>query len=403
MNPSNDHSKPCTPIGCTDFRNERKPFGIRLHDRFSHVYALGKTGSGKTTLLLKMAVDDVRKGYGVALIEPHGDACHALLAQVPEHRKRDIVYFDPTNAEHRMGFNPLRGVPAEERHLVASEIVLAFKKIWADSWGPRLEYILRYSILTLLEYPVATLLDIQPLLLDHQFRNMVLHYADNAAIRSFWLNEFEKYPPSLRAEAIMPILNKAGAFSANAVLRDVVGQQEGISIERIMNDGKILVCNLSKGVIGEDATRMLGSLICTGIQTVAMRRARMAEDDRRPFMVFVDECHSFITGSLAEMLSEIRKYRVGLFLSHQYMDQLAEDVLGAVLGNAGTVICFRLGARDAKVMAEEFYPVFKMDDFTNLSRFCFYIRLLIDGIGSRPFSAEIAKSSSQESKEINLT
>lgn len=381
-----------TPIGYTNFRNTNQLFGIKLQDRYSHIYSIGKTGSGKTTLLLNMAVDDVYKGYGVALIEPHGDASQALMVRIPAHRKHDVIYFDPTNPEHRMGFNPLHNVPAAERHIVASEIVLAFKKIWADSWGPRLEYILRFAILTLLEYPAATLLDIQPLLLDQGYRNLILHYTDNTAILSFWHNEFDKYPPTLRADAIMPILNKAGVFSANTILRDIVGQQEGISVEHIMNSSKILVCNLAKGIIGEDVSQILGSLLTTSIQAASMRRAKLAEELRKPFMVFVDECHSFITTSFATMLSEVRKYKVGLLLTHQYMEQLPDEVRGAIVGNVGTIICFRLGATDAKAMAEEFHPVFKQDDFINLPKFGIYLRLLIDGVGSKAFSAVLMKS-----------
>ncbi|MBB5397183.1 type IV secretory system conjugative DNA transfer family protein [Mucilaginibacter sp. AK015] len=377
-----------TPIGYTNWRNTNTLFGIKLQDRFSHIYSIGKTGSGKTSLLLNMAIDDIHKGYGVALIEPHGDACLKLLQRIPDHRKNDVVYFNATNLAHPIGLNPLNKVPVEERHLVASELVLAFKKIWGDSWGPRLEYILRYAILTLLEYPTATLLDIQPLLLDRAFRNIVLHYTDNAALLSFWHNEFDKYPASLKAEAIMPILNKAGVFNANSRLKNIVGQQYGISIEKIMNSGKILVCNLSKGIVGEDVSQILGSLITTGIQTASMRRAKLSEDDRKPFMVFIDECHSFITTSFAGMLSEVRKYKVGLFLTHQYLEQLPEDVQSGMFGNVGTIICFRLGNADARVMAKEFSPVFKQDDFINLPRFVIYLKLLIDGISSKPFSAK---------------
>ena len=389
MNNSYDHSKPFTPIGYTNFRNSNKLFGIKLQDRFSHIYALGKTGTGKTTLLLNMAIDDIYKGYGVCLIEPHGDACLKLLQNIPVHRKGDVIYFDATNLSHPTGFNPLHDVPAEQRHLVASELVLAFKKIWVDSWGPRLEYVLRFCILTLLEYPAATLLDIHPLLLDQRFRNIVLQYTDNVVINSFWHEEFDKYPAAFKAEVIMPILNKAGVFNANAVLKSIVGQPEGISIDQIMNKGKILICNLSKGVIGEDVSQILGSLITTAIQTAAMRRAGLPEHERKPFMVFIDECHSFITTSFAGMLSEIRKYKVGLFLTHQYLEQLPEDVRSAILGNVGTIICFRLGVTDAKAMTEEFYPVFKQDDFVNLPKFHIYLRLLIDGAGSKPFSAII--------------
>jgi hypothetical protein len=387
MNNSYDHSKPFTPIGCTNFRNANKLFGIKLQDRFSHLYVIGKTGTGKSSLLLNMAIDDIYKGYGLCLIEPHGQACAALLERIPEHRKSDVVYFNPTDSGDRMGFNPLHGVPIEERHLVASEIVLAFKKIWGDSWGPRLEYILRYCLLTLLEYPSATLLDIQPLLLDQAFRNMVLLYTDNTAIQSFWHNEFEKYTSSLRMEAIMPILNKAGVFNANPIMKDIAGRQSGLSIEEIMNSGKILICNLSKGMIGEDVSQILGSLLTTGIQTAAMRRAKLTEQQRKPFMVYIDECHSFITTSFASMLSEVRKYKVSLFLTHQFLEQLPKDVSSAILGNAATIICFRIGTQDAKVMSEEFYPVFSTDDFISLPQYHIYLKLLIDGSASRPFSA----------------
>jgi len=380
--------KPFTPIGKTNFRNSNQLFGIKLRDRFSHIYALGKTGSGKTSLLLNMAIDDMHKGYGLALIEPHGDACLELLSHVPEHRKYDVIYFDATDPTHSTGFNPLHNVPVEERHLVASEIVLAFKKIWGDSWGPRMEYILRFCLLTLLDYPQATLLDMQPLLLDQSFRSQILPYVKNMAVRQFWYNEFDKYPAALKAESIMPILNKAGVFQANAVLRDIVGQTGGISIAEVMDSGKILISNLSKGIIGEDASQILGSLLTTSIQTAAMRRAAIAEHERKPFMVFIDECHTFITTSFATMLSEVRKFKVSLFLTNQYLGQLPDDVRNAIFGNVGTLISFRVGVEDAKMLADEFYPVFTTDDCINLPRYAIYLKLLIDGMASKPFSAE---------------
>jgi hypothetical protein len=383
-----DHSKPFTPIGYTNFRNKHQLFGIKLQDRFSHIYALGKTGTGKTTLLLNMAIDDIYKGYGVCLIEPHGDACLKLLQNIPEQRKDDVIYFDATNIAQPTGLNPLHCVPVEQRHLVASEIVLAFKKIWVASWGPRTDYILTHCILALLEYPTATLLDIKPLLLDQAFRNIVLQFVSNDSIISFWRNEFEGYTASFRNEAIAPILNKAGVFNANAILKGIVGQEQGISFETMMNSRKILICNLSKGIIGEDVCQILGSLLTTTIQTVAMRRARLPEEERQPFMVYVDECHSFITTSFTAMLSEIRKYHVSLFLTHQYLEQLPTEMSKAIVGNIGTIICFRLGAADAKSMAEEFFPVFRQDDFINLPKFHIYLKLLIDGTTSKPFSAE---------------
>lgn len=346
---------------------------------------------GKTTLLLNMATDDVYKGYGLCLIEPHGDACLRLLQAIPEHRKADVIYFDATNTAQPTGFNPLHGVPVNQRSLVASELILAFKKIWGDSWGPRLEYILRYCLLTLLEYPTATLLDIHPLLLDKAYRNLVLQFIENEAIKQFWYYEYDSYTTSFRNEAIAPILNKIGVFNANTILRNIIGQQESISMDDIMNTGQILICNLAKGIVGEDVSQILGSLITASIQTVAMRRAAIPESDRQPFFCYIDECQSFITTSLTAMLSEVRKYKVGLFLTHQYLGQLPEDVRGGIIGNAGTIICFRLGANDAKTMAEEFYPTIKQANFISLQRFSFYLTLLIEGVTSTAFSAVLLR------------
>ncbi|WP_291122302.1 type IV secretory system conjugative DNA transfer family protein [Flavobacterium sp. UBA6046] len=383
-----DDSQSFTPIGNTNWRNTNKLFGIKPKDRLQHIYAIGKTGVGKSTLLLNMAIDDIKKGHGIALIDPHGDIAETILQYVPKERLQEVIYFNAANSEQLPAFNPFFNVPVDQRHLVASEIVVTFKKIWIDSWGPRLEYILRFAILTLLEYPGATLLDIQPLLLDQAFRNLVLHYTDNLAILSFWHNEFDKYPASLKAEAVMPILNKAGVFGSSQTLRGIVGQKDGIVIESIINNGYIFICNLSKGLIGEQESQILGSLITTGIQLAAMRRASIVEHLRTPFYVYIDEAHSFLSTSFATMLSEVRKYGIGLFLTHQYLDQLPEEVRSAVLGNVGTIITFRLGTADAKVMAEEFYPVFTVDDFINLPKHCIYLKLLIDGSASKPFSAK---------------
>lgn len=377
---------PFTPIGITNFRNSNKLFGIKPRDRLQHIYCLGKTGVGKSTLLQNMALDDIHKGHGVIVIDPHSDTAEAILRAIPEHRKQDVIYFNATDSVP-LGFNPFYNVPTAQRHLVASEIVLTFKKLWFASWGPRMEYILHYAVLTLLEYPGATLLDIQPLLIDKTFRNLVLHYTDNAQILSFWHNEFDTYSATLRTDAIMPILNKAGVFNANAILRGIVGQQEGLSIDTVLNENKILICNLSKGLIGETVSTLLGSVLTTTIQMAAMRRASIPEAERKPCFLYLDEAHSFMSTSFATMLSEVRKYGLGLFLTHQYLEQLQEEVRSAVLGNVGTVICFRLGAGDAKVMEQEFYPVFSQEDFVNLSQYQIYLKLLIDGATSRGFSA----------------
>jgi len=386
---SYEPSQPFTPIGITNWRNTNKVFGILPKDRLQHIYAIGKSGVGKSTLLYNMAIDDIYKGHGVAVLDPHGDVAEKLISHIPEHRKQDVIYFNATDQTHRTGFNPLAHVPSEQRHVVASEIVMMFKRIWADTWGARLEYILRFAVLTLLEYPTATLLDIQPLLLDNTFRNLVLHYTDNQCILSFWHNEYNNYPATLKAEAIMPILNKTGVFAASETLREIVGQQYGIDLDEIIDGQKILICNLSKGLIGEEISQILGSLLTTGLQMAAMRRASIAEHERTPFYIFIDEAHSFISNSFITMLSEVRKFGIGLFLTHQYLEQLPKELQSAILGNVGTIICFRLGTADAEVMAKEFYPVFKQDDFINLPRYCIYLRLLIDGSGSRPFSSKI--------------
>ncbi len=378
---------PFTPIGITNFRNQNKLFGIKPKDRLQHIYCLGKTGVGKSTLLQNMALDDIHKGYGVIVIDPHSDTAETILRAIPEHRKQDVIYFDATSPEP-LGFNPFADVPVAQRHLVASEIVITFKKLWFSSWGPRMEYILHYAVLTLLEYQGATLLDIQPLLLDKTFRNMVLHFTDNAQILSFWHNEFDTYSATLRTDAIMPILNKAGVFNANATLRGIVGQQTGLSLDTVLSESKILICNLSKGLIGETVSTLLGSILTTTIQMAAMRRASIPEGERKLCFLYLDEAHSFMSSSFATMLSEVRKYGLGLFLTHQYLEQLEEEVQNAVLGNVGTIICFRLGTSDAKVMEQEFYPLFSHDDFVNLPKYHIYVKLLIDGTTSKGFSAK---------------
>jgi hypothetical protein len=377
-----------TPIGITNWRNEHKRFGIKIHDRYSHMLLLGSTGVGKSHLMLHMAESDMHNGLGLCFMEPHGDASISLLNRVPEHRTHDVVYFDPTDHAHRTGYNPLHDVPKEQRHLVASEMIEVFKKIWFPGGGaPRTEHILRYCILTLLEYPASTLCDITTLLLDKAFRNLVLHYTDDHALHRFWHNEFDAYSPRLQSEAIAPILNKAGVFNANAVLRDVVGQQHGIDIADIMESGKILICNLSKGQIGNDVSQVLGSLITTGVQMAAMRRSAMPEEARRPFLTYIDECQTFLTTSFVELLSQVRKYRVGLCLATQSLLNLSEEVRNSLIANCGTMLSFRCGSMDARIMATEFLPVFKLEDFMTLPKYHFYIKLLIDGTASRPFSA----------------
>ncbi|MBK6484059.1 MAG: type IV secretion system DNA-binding domain-containing protein [Chitinophagaceae bacterium] len=387
-----DKHSQITPIGITNYRNQRQRFGIKDKDRLQHIYVIGKSGTGKSTLLENMAISDIQRGNGLGVIDPHGDIARDLLKHIPEERKSDLIYFNATDTVHPIAFNPLHGVHPKYHHLVASGLISTFKKIWADSWGPRLEYILRYCLLTLMEYPDAALLDIQPLLTDMGFRNHVLLYVKNEASKSFWKKEFEKYSPQFRSEVISPILNKTGLFLTSIPLRNIVGQKsKGIKIQQILDERKILIVNLSKGEIGEDATSLLGAILLNSIQLAAIHRATKPENTRKPFFLYVDEMHSFISLSFVDVLAEARKYGLSLFLAHQYIDQIDERIRGAIFGNVGTLISFRVGATDAEFLEKEFFPVFKKEDFINLPKYEMYLKLMIDGATSQPFSATSIK------------
>ena len=381
-----------TPIGVTNYRNTNQLFGIKDTDRLAHIFCIGKTGVGKSTLLKSMAVSDIEKGKGLCVIDPHGDVAESLIKQVPEYRKNDLIYFNPCDLASGIAFNPLHGVHPNYHHLVASGLVSVFKKIWGDtSWGPRMEYILRFTILTLLEYPDATLLDIQPLLTDTLHRDKILAYVKNEHTIAFWQNEFLKFSPTLRAEAISPILNKTGLFLTSIPLRNVVGQKtRGFRMQQVLDGSKILICNLSKGQIGEDACTLLGSMLVTSIQLAALYRAKQPEHTRKPFFLFIDECQTFVTLSFADMLAEARKYGLGVFMANQFLDQLHEKIRAAIFGNCGTIISFRVGANDAEFLAKEFYPVFEANDLVHLPRYSMFLKLMIDGASSVPFSANSA-------------
>ena len=382
-----EHSE-ITPIGITNFRNTNKRFGIKDKDRLGHIYVIGKTGVGKSTLLANMAISDIERGKGLGVIDPHGDLTGDILKYIPEHRKNDLIYFDATNTERPVAFNPLYGIHPRYHHLVASGLVSTFKKIWADSWGPRLEYILRFTLLTLLEYPHATLLDIQPILVDKGFRQHVMQHVTNDHTVSFWINEFDKYSSGLRSEAISPILNKIGLFQTSLPLRNIVGQKvTSFRLQQVLDEGKILIANLSKGEIGEDASSLLGSMLVTSIQLATLHRASQLESARKPFYLYVDEMHSFVSLSFANILAEARKYGLSLFLTHQYIEQIDERIRAAIFGNVGTIIAFRVGATDAEYLEKEFYPVFSKNDFINLPKYEMYLKLMIDGATSQPFSA----------------
>ena len=363
-------SQDITPIGITNFRNTNQKFGIKDRDRLQHIYVIGKSGTGKSTLLENMAISDIERGNGLCIIDPHGDIAQDVLRYVPKSRSQDLIYFNATD------------------HLVASGLVSTFKKIWSESWGPRMEYILRFTLLTLLCVPNSTLLDIQPLLTDKDTREEALSYVKDEHILSFWTNEYDKYSPKMRAEVISPILNKTGLFITCTPLRKIVGQKTNtFRLQQVIDSGKILIVNLSKGQIGEETSSLLGAMLINSIQLAALHRASQAEHTRKPFYMYIDECHSFVTLAFADILAEARKYGLSLFLAHQYIEQMDERVRAAIFGNVGTMIVFRVGATDAEYLAKEFYPVFTEDDLVHLPRYCMYLTLMIAGTASQPFSA----------------
>src|SRR5438876_1248612 len=349
MEPLSEES--ITFLGRIDFRDDRRIFGIKQADRRAHTYLIGKTGTGKSTLLENLAWQDIQCGRGLALLDPHGDLVERLLAAVPDQRKTDLIYFNVPDIARPLGFNPLEKVVAERRPLAASGLLEVFKKIWIDSWGPRLEHILRNALLALLDQPEATLAGVLRLLDDHAFRRSAMQYVANAAVRDFWLREYESYPARFRVEAIAPIQNKVGAFLTNPILRNIVTQaKSAFELRRVMDEGKILLVNLAKGRIGEDVAALLGAMLVSRIGLTALSRTDIPEENRRDFYVYLDEFQSFTTLSLANMLSELRKYRVGMILAHQYLSQLDPQVRDAILGNVGTMIAFRLGLSDAEIL-----------------------------------------------------
>ncbi len=376
-----------TPIAVTNWRDIRKMFGIKEKNRRGHMYIIGKTGTGKSSLIATMALSDIRSGNGICLIDPHGDLSDDILNRIPKERIGDVVYFNPADLDYPVGFNPLEKVPYEKQHLIVSGIISVFRKIWTEFWGPRLEHILRHSLFTLLDYPGSTLLDLPRLLTDVGFRREVLSHVRQREVLAFWQNEFDKYSAWLRSEAISPILNKVGQFLVNLPLRNIIGQSRStINLKEIMDGKKILIANLSKGKIGEDNTSLLGSLLLTEIWLTALGRAEIPEVNRTPFYLYVDEFHSFVTSSFADILSESRKYHLSLTVSHQHLLQIDEKVRAAIFGNVGSIISFRVGAEDAEYLAREFHP-FKETDFTNLPNYHIFLRLMIDGVTSQPFSA----------------
>ena len=373
----------------TTYRNEFKKFGIKTDDRRRHMYLIGKTGMGKSTILENMIIDDIRAGHGVAVVDPHGDLAEKIIEYIPDDRIKDVVYFNPSDINFPIAFNIVEQVEPHLRHLVASGLIGVFQKLWADSWGPRLEYILRNAILAILDFPGSTILGVVRMLSDKSYRKRVVANITDPVVKAFWEKEFSGYADKFASEAVSPIQNKVGQFLSSSLMRNVIGQvKSSIDIRDIMDSGKILIMNLSKGRIGEDNSALLGAMMITKVQLAAMSRVDIPEKDRKDFYLYIDEFQNFSTDSFANILSEARKYRLNLILAHQYIEQLSEKVKPAVFGNVGTMVVFRVGAADAEELVKEFTPTFTEEDIVNLPKYEMYMKLMIDGIASAPFSAK---------------
>ncbi|TSD02095.1 MAG: hypothetical protein Athens071424_191 [Parcubacteria group bacterium Athens0714_24] len=372
----------------TNFRNQEKVFGIKRADRSKHVYIIGKTGMGKTTLEENIALQDILNGEGVGIVDPHGEFAEKMLKFVPESRIDDVLYFAPHDIEWPIAFNVMENVDPTQRHLIANGLLGVFKKIWPDVWSPRMEYILNNCILALLEYPNSTLLGINRMLSDRDYRKDVVSKITDPVIKAFWNDEFAKYTDRYMTEAGAAIQNKVGQFISNPLIRNIIGQpKSAFDIRDIMDKKKILIMNLSKGRIGEENSRLIGAMLITKIYLAAMSRVDAPESERSDFYLIVDEFQNFATESFRDILSEARKYRLNLTLAHQYVAQMDETVRDAVFGNVGTIISFRVGAYDAELLEKEFEPDFTVQDIVNLGFANIYLRLMIDGVASRPFSA----------------
>jgi hypothetical protein len=380
-----------TYFGKTDARGRNVTFGIKAKDRQRHVYVIGKTGMGKSTLLENMAVQDIQNGEGMAFIDPHGSAAETLLKYIPEHRINDVLYFAPFDTQNPVSFNVMEDVGPDKRHLVVSGLMSVFKKIWIDAWSARMEYILQNTLLALLEYPGSTLLGVNRMLSDKEYRKMIVDNIKDPGVRAFWVDEFAKYNERYMQEAGDAIKNKIGQFTANPVIRNIIGQpKSSFDIRQIMDEKKILIMNLSKGLIGESNANLLGSMLTTRIYLAAMSRADLSPDKMREmpnFYFYVDEFQSFANATFANILSEARKYHLNLTIAHQYIEQMEEEVRNAVFGNVGTIVSFRVGPFDAEVLETIFTPQFLAADIVNLGFAQVYLTLMIDGIGSPPFSA----------------
>lgn len=386
-----DELEQITYFAQTDSRNKLQKFGIKSKDRSKHVYVIGKTGMGKSTLLENMAIQDIQSGKGIVFLDPHGGSAEKLLEYVPESRIKDVLYFAPFDMEFPVSFNIMEDVGADKRHLVVNGLMSIFEKIWEDAWSARMAYILQNTLLALLEFPGATLLAVNRMYADKDFRKQVVDNITDVSVKSFWVDEYAKYTDKYAQEATPAIQNKIGQFAGNPLIRNIIGQSKSsFDLRKMMDEKKILIMNLSKGRVGEGNARLLGSMLITKIYLAAMSRAdeSSATLSKLPNLyLYVDEFQSFADKSFADILSEARKYKLNLTIAHQYIEQMEEEVRDAVFGNVGSMIVFRVGAYDAEVLEKEFAPTFTEEDLVNLGLRQIYLKLMIDSVTSQPFSA----------------
>ena len=383
------HSERVTPLGRVDFREDERVFGIKHDDRRFHMALIGRTGTGKSTMMTGMIESDANGYEGFALLDPHGDLAETVMGLIPVWRQSMTIHFDPANADNQITFNPLEVPSPDQRHLVVADLIAIFNRIWERSWGPRLEYILRNVLMALTEKPGYVLLDALRLLNDKEFRKSLVAEIQDDIVRGFWEREFEKYTNAYRTEAIAPIQNKLGEFLVNPVLRRVFSDPNGsIQPRALMDEGGILIADLSVGKLGRDASMLLGAMLVGKFGLAALSRADTPIQERRDFYLYVDEFPSFATSSFSTILAEARKYRLALIVAMQYFDQLDPKLTGALLGNVGNLIVFRVGVKDAAMVAKELFPVFEPEDLVTLPYYRAYAKLVIDGKPARPFSAK---------------
>ena len=380
-------------FGVVNFRNREAHFGIKQNDRRRHMYIIGKTGMGKSELQKNIAIQDIQAGRGIAMVDAHGEVTDALLDYIPKERINDVIYINPADVDFPIAFNVMEQAGDDKRHLIADGVMGVFKKVWEDTWSARMEYILHNTILALLETDDATLLGINRMYSDKDYRARVIEQVTDPVVKAFWTQEFAKYTERFAAEATPAIQNKVGQFISSLLIRNIIGQTKStFDFRQAMDEEKIILVNLSKGKVGEEASRLIGSMIITKLQLAAMSRANIPEHERKDFTLMVDEFQNFATASFASILSEARKYHLSLVVAHQYITQMEEEVRDAVFGNVGTIVTFRVGAEDAEFLEKWYAPDFMAADIVNLGKREMYLKLMVNGITSKGFSARTSDS-----------